>query len=93
MDNQQIKVWQIFRDDMMGYVTDDVEYFRCEFEATNEDYIDEGLENLLIDVDWAINILKNMQDGDVAVFKDMKFKCFMMDKDEYEHNSEEFMGW
>lgn len=83
-EKQQIKVWQIFRDGGITYLTDDVEDFRCEFEATNQDYIDEGLENSLIDVNWAINFLKNMQDGGRAVFRDMKFKCFMMDKDDFE---------
>lgn len=86
-----IKVYQIFLEDMNGWISKDTEGFRAELKATNEDYFQDEPENH-VNVDFVMKCLELLQPGDEFSCKEVKFKCFKMDEETFK-NLPEFNGW
>jgi len=86
-----LKVYQIFLEDEEGWIDENLENFRCELEAANDDYRQYEPDNK-INIDFIMKCLVLMEPGDEFSSKDVKFKCFEMEESEF-NNLPEFAGW
>lgn len=86
-----IKVYQIFLDDITGFIDKGIENFRGELESVNEDYFQDEPEDR-VNIDFIMKCLVLMEPGDEFSCKKVKFKCFKMAEETYK-NLPEFEGF